>query len=93
MKKMTSVEVLAIRLDTVYVSSKRTRNSTRENIIYKNNCVTNKKVRRKLFCHLVFRVRKRRSQSVLPGNFSILKSCLLWAPQPNMVRFLQGLHK
>ena len=29
----------------------------------------------------MFRVRKRRSQSVLPGRFSVLKSCLLWVPQ------------
>ena len=32
-------------------------------------------------CHLLFRVRKPRSQSVLPGRFSVSKSCLLWVPQ------------
>ena len=48
-------------------------------VVYTN--VTSKKFRRKLFCHLLFRVRKRRSQSVLPGRFSVLKSCLLWVPQ------------
>ena len=68
----------SIKIDTGYLSSIRTRNSTRDNIIYK--CY-NKKFRRKLFCHLLFRVRKRRSQSVLPGRFSVLKSCLLWVPQ------------
>ena len=47
----------------------------------KYTSVTNIKFRRKLFSHLLFRVRKRRSQSVLPGRFSILKSCLLWVPQ------------
>ena len=69
---------LSIKIDTGYVSSKRTRHLTRDNIIYKLQV---KKFRRKLFCHLLFRVRKRRSQSVLPGRFSVLKSYLLWVPQ------------
>ena len=80
-KRDDKFDVLKIRFDTGYISSIRIRNSTREIIKYKYNCVTNKKFFRKLFYHLLFRVRKPRSQSVLPGRFSVLKSFLLWVPQ------------
>ena len=88
--KRSCVDVLTIKLDTCYVSSIRPRNSTRENTIYQSNCVTNKKFRGKLFCHYLFRVRKRLSQSVLPRTFSTLKSCLLWVPHC-IYRFVQSL--
>ena len=79
-KEMISVDVLTIKLNTYYVFSMRTRNSTQEFMKSKNICIT-KKNRRKLFFHLLFRVRKRRLQSVLPGRPSVLEKCLLWVPQ------------
>ena len=41
-KKEIIVDVLAIKFDTCYISAIKTSNSTRENIKYKYNCVTNK---------------------------------------------------
>ena len=84
---MTSVDVLTIELDMGYVSSIRTRNSTRENIIYEHNYVTNKQFRRKLICHFLFRVRKRRSQSVLPWRFCFKKPPALGS-SVHMLKFL-----
>ena len=45
------------------------------------NLCYKKKFHRKLFCHILFRIRKRRSQSVLIGRFSVLKSFLIWVLQ------------
>ena len=70
---MIWIDVFKIKRDTGYVLLIRTRNSTPE----KKNiyCITNKKFLRKLFLSFfLYRVRKRRSQSVLPGRFFVLKA-------------------
>ena len=54
--------------------------------------LTNKKFRRKLFCQLLFRVRKRRSQSVLPGRFCFKRLPALGS-SVHMLTFLQSLLK
>ena len=69
-KKQINDEVFKVKLDTGYVSSMRTRNTTQEKNVYVHikNCITNKKFPRRLFCPLLCRVRMCRSQSVLQGE-------------------------
>ena len=74
---MSKLDLIEDKLDPGYVFQIKTRNSTREKKLF---CITNNKVRRNLFCHLLSRVRTRRSRSVLPRRFSVLKSCLTWVP-------------
>ena len=77
---MTNVGVLTIKIDARYVffnKNTQLRYEKKEYTSVKNR----KKFVENYFYHLLFRVRKRRSKSVLLGGFSLLKSFLLWVPQ------------
>ena len=74
---MSKLDFIEYKLNPGYVSPIKTRNSRCEKKLF---CISNNKVRRNLFCHLLSQVRTRRSQSVLPRRFSVLKSCLTLVP-------------
>ena len=81
----------SIKIDTDYVSSMRTRNSTRENIIYK--CYKSKKFRRKLFLSFIVPSTQTAFAICIAREIVSFKKLLALGSSVHMLMFLQSLLK